>query len=127
MLPSVELWISNKDSLLFSPSMEKTSRKSANRPKRPEVIPSTSLPVGIIDAPDIEHTRRRLRSGDLLVLASDGVAEAFGGSEGLLDRIKKLKQDKSPKRLARELLDEARQKETPYPDDMTLILAQITA
>lgn len=95
--------------------------------KTVEVIPSTSLPVGIIDAPDIEHTRRRLRSGDLLVLASDGVAEAFGGSEGLLDRIKKLKQDKSPKRLARELLDEARQKETPYPDDMTLILAQITA
>lgn len=92
-----------------------------------ETIPSTSLPVGIIDVPDIEHTRRRLRAGDLLVLASDGVCEAFGGSEGLKARLQTLDSEKSPKRLARELLDEARQKDTPYPDDMTLILAQITA
>jgi hypothetical protein len=39
----------------------------------------------------------------------------------------KLDAKKSPKRLARELLDEAKGKNNPYPDDMTLILARITA
>ena len=92
-----------------------------------ETIPSTSLPVGILEVPDIEHTRRRLRAGDFLALASDGLVEAFGGSEAFGRRLMKLDAKKSPKRLARELLDEAKGKNNPYPDDMTLILARITA
>lgn len=92
-----------------------------------ETIPSTSLPVGIIDVPDIEHTRRRLRAGDILVLASDGILDAFGGSEGLRERLLTLDGKQSPKRLARELLDEAKRRDNPHPDDMTLLLAQITA
>lgn len=94
---------------------------------RLEMIASTSLPVGIVDVPDVEHTRRRICAGDFVVLASDGILDAFGGGEQFRERLLRLDTQKSPKRLARELLEEAKGKNPPHPDDMTLLLAQITA
>lgn len=46
------------------------------RGREVEVINSTSLPVGILNAVDVEKTSMQLRNGDVVVMITDGIADS---------------------------------------------------
>lgn len=92
-----------------------------------EVIKSTSLPVGILDEIDIESQIVEFRNGDMIVMVSDGIADA---NDELKERwvIKALKEFESgnPKDVADYLVNKARsQYKDRDMDDMTVIVSKI--
>ncbi|MBR5110531.1 MAG: SpoIIE family protein phosphatase [Clostridia bacterium] len=90
-------------------------------------VEGAALPLGIIEhAAPMEHSFT-LGEGDVLLLVSDGVTDAFPGEEEIPDIIKQ-KRNENPQQIADALLREAllRQNGLP-PDDMTVLCAKVTA
>lgn len=89
-------------------------------------IQGEALPLGIIEhvAP-MEH-RFTLAENDLLLLMSDGIADAFPAEEDILDLVRRRRND-SPQHIADALLHEAViLKDGLPPDDMTVLCARVT-
>ncbi|MCX7695764.1 MAG: stage II sporulation protein E [Caloramator sp.] len=92
-----------------------------------EVIKSSALPVGILDDIDIESQIVEFRSGDMIVMVSDGVVDC---NENLKEKwiIKALKEFDSgnPKDVADYLLNKAKEfYGNNIKDDMTVIVSKI--
>lgn len=97
--------------------------KRQNLVKRVE---SQSLPAGILDEADMEIKSEILQSGDLLIMVSDGIADAFSDEKILMNEINRLSRQNSPRQLASALLASAKQqKENTAWDDMTVIAARL--
>ena len=89
-------------------------------------IESQSLPAGILDEADMELKSEPLQDGDLLVMLSDGVADAYSDEKFLMNEINRLSRQNSPRQLAAALLDSAKQqKGNTAWDDMTVVAARI--
>ncbi|MDR3091598.1 MAG: stage II sporulation protein E [Clostridiales bacterium] len=90
-----------------------------------EVIPvrSSSLPMGMLSRVDLETRTKKLRDGDVVVMMTDGAAEAFGGEEAeFLRSVKRAR----PKDFAESVAAEAVRRSGGKPaDDMTIIAARI--
>ena len=89
-------------------------------------IQGEALPLGIIEhvAP-MEH-RFTLAENDLLLLMSDGVADAFPAQEDILDLVRRKRGD-TPQHIADALLHEAViLRDGLPPDDMTVLCARVT-
>lgn len=88
-------------------------------------IQGEALPLGIIEnVTPMEH-RFTLGEGDLLILMSDGVSDAFEEEEAILSAVRRNLQ-KSPQQLSDALLREAvMQRDGLPPDDMTVLCARI--
>lgn len=98
--------------------------KRQNLVKRVE---SQSLPAGILDEADMELKSESLQTGDLLVMISDGIADAFPDEKLLMNEINRLSRQNSPRQLASSLLAAAKQqKGNTAWDDMTVIAARLT-
>ena len=94
------------------------------RSGRVERIAKTSLPVGILGRVKAERASARLRSGDLVVMVSDGVPTE--DDAWLTGKLEKYDGD-DPHALAEAIAAEARAKETDgHGDDITVVAAQIT-
>ena len=92
-----------------------------------EVLTSTSLPVGILDDVTVTPKTKRLNTGDVVVMVSDGVGEAGYGvikSEWIKRMIKTSGNDMNG--LAEEILAEAVRRNCPdKDDDMTVVAIRI--
>lgn len=90
-------------------------------------VEGASLPLGIIEhAAPMEHSFT-LGEGDVLLLVSDGVTDAFPGDEEIPGIIKR-NRNEAPQKIADVLLREALMKQNGLPpDDMTVLCAKVTA
>ena len=90
-------------------------------------VEGAALPLGIIEhAVPMEHSFT-LGEGDILLLVSDGVTDAFSEEEEIPDILHR-NRDQIPQRIADILLREALIHQNGLPsDDMTVLCAQVTA
>ena len=90
-----------------------------------QVIEGAALPLGIIEhVVPMEH-KFTLGEGDMLLLMSDGITDAFAAEEEILSVLRRGKDD-SPQHIADALLQEAIiQKDGLPPDDMTVLWARV--
>lgn len=88
-------------------------------------IEGAALPLGIIEhVVPMEH-HFTLGEGDLLLLMSDGIMDAFAAEEEILSVLRRGRDD-SPQHIANALLQEALiQKDGMPPDDMTVLCARV--
>ena len=90
-------------------------------------VEGAALPLGIIEhAVPMEHSFT-LGEGDILLLLSDGVSDAFTGEEDI-PHILHQNRDQMPQHIADVLLREALLRQNGLPsDDMTILCARVTA
>lgn len=88
-------------------------------------IQGEALPLGIIErVVPMEH-RVKLGEGDLMILMSDGITDAFDSEEEIMDAVRR-RIGETPQRLADALLLEAENRHDGLPpDDMTVLCARI--
>ena len=88
-------------------------------------VEGSALPLGIIEhVVPMEH-RFALGEGDVLLLMSDGVTDAFPEEQDLLAALRRCR-EYAPQRLADTLLREAlMQRDGLPPDDMTVLCARV--
>lgn len=88
-------------------------------------IEGAALPLGIIEhVVPMEH-RFTLGEGDLLLMMSDGITDAFAAEEEILSVLRRGRDD-SPQHIADALLQEALiQTDGLPPDDMTVLCARV--
>ena len=95
-----------------------------------DVIKSQSLPAGVLNSVDVEKSATRLRPGDLLIMASDGIGDPriLGSDrEGTIARILRKVPPDDPHATARALMDKlSKGRERGFTDDITLIVAKIS-
>ncbi|XCP86083.1 SpoIIE family protein phosphatase [Roseburia hominis] len=93
-----------------------------------EHIYSESLPLGVVQKQKIEEASIKLKSGDLVVMVTDGVLDALpaGEQEYLLDLMLRSSEQENPKELAHEILEKVLELGQEEPlDDMTVLVAGI--
>lgn len=88
-------------------------------------IQGEALPLGIIErVVPMEH-RVKLGEGDLMILMSDGITDAFSSEEEIMDAVRRRVRE-TPQCLADALLLEAENRQDGLPpDDMTVLCARI--
>jgi len=91
-----------------------------------EVIEAGSLPIGILDEMQPKITHAVLRKGNYIVIASDGVLDAFALDRfGLANYINNLT-PKTPQELADEIMQEVLNRSGKNPsDDSTIMVAKL--
>ena len=96
------------------------------RDNETEVIEAGSLPLGILDEMKPKITHAVLNAGDYIVLASDGILDAFVGDRfGLANYINNLT-PKTPQQLADEIMHEALNRAGRVaPDDCTVVVGKL--
>jgi stage II sporulation protein E len=98
------------------------------REREVEVVESGALPLGILDEIEPKITRAVLLGGDMVVLCSDGVLDAFGGSRSVLAGFINNTDTKNPQELADKLLTETVERsKKSVADDCTVTVARIVA
>ena len=93
-----------------------------------ERIVSTSLPVGVSHRLEILSTAKQLYDGDFLVMVTDGVLEAFPGSDGEITFCEILKDlpTRNPGQMADRILEEVLDYSNGRTgDDMTVMVLGI--
>lgn len=94
--------------------------------KEIEHVYSQSLPLGVVQKQEVERTTHTLKSGDLIVMMTDGVFDALpaGEQEHLLDLIIQGTAIENPKELAHYVLEKVLDLSSGVPqDDMTVLVA----
>ena len=94
-----------------------------------EIINSKTLPIGVLDKPDIDITKKKLKNGDIIVMLSDGVldyeSESAGKVEWIVEFLKNSK-NTDPKELCQNIIDKAKELSGgKVKDDMTAIVQRI--
>lgn len=101
------------------------------RGRRVSLVRANSLPVGIIKDIDVTSVTKKLVQGDLLVMVSDGVLDAYSGPGGKEEWLKEVLQktgEMEPQDLASVLLQLATAGvggAARVPDDMTVLIARL--
>jgi stage II sporulation protein E len=94
-----------------------------------ESIRSTTLPAGILSNIEMELVHKKVENGDFIIMTSDGVFDAFKGSENNERALVKFLQDiesANPQHIADSILNEAYEICNGKPgDDMTVLVAKI--
>ena len=77
------------------------------RGKWVDVIRSTSLPIGAVEEADIDTSVRKLYSGDVVIMVTDGVLDGIKGEnkEELISKFIMSSESSDPQQLADELMD----------------------
>lgn len=92
-----------------------------------EIIRGGSLPVGIIDEVAPKVTEKNLRAGDMVIMITDGVIDAFSGKQNGEEMLKKfLAETKTtnPQEMAEKILKKAKEQNS-IRDDMTVLVGSI--
>ena len=87
-------------------------------------INAGSLPTGIISTCDAANYKIALKSGDIVVIVSDGVTDAFRGINAIPDILKNV-EIYDMKKLADVIMEQALKKVIRPHDDMTVICARV--
>lgn len=89
------------------------------------IIESGALPIGILEEVKPKITKTALDSGDMVVLVSDGIIDAFGEEEKIKNYINKLSTS-NPQTVADSILETAKGFDKNFPkDDMTVIVGKV--
>lgn len=89
-----------------------------------EVISGGALPLGILDEMKPKVTTRKIKSGEMIVLTSDGVADSYSG-DGLANAINN-QRTINPQKLASSLLEETlKLNKDIAKDDMSVVAARV--
>lgn len=93
------------------------------------VIDSKTLPIGVLDKPDIDMTQKKVKNGDLIIMVSDGILDHENESVGNVDWfVEFLKDNKctDPKELSHEIMDKSKEiSNGKIKDDMTVIVEKV--
>lgn len=101
------------------------------RGERVKSVHANSLPVGVVKDIDINVTEKKLASGDIIVMLTDGIIEAYKGTMDRDDWIKGVLQELNglhPKEMAELLLKLAQTVNGGEPeiyDDMTVLVIRL--
>ncbi|MEG1581850.1 MAG: SpoIIE family protein phosphatase [Clostridia bacterium] len=91
-----------------------------------EVIESSKLPIGISEEFSVNLDRKILQTGDIVVLVSDGIIDAFSGEEKFIEFVC-AENIKNMQLLAESILEEAKELSQNAPnDDMTVVTFRLT-
>ncbi|MFR1709921.1 MAG: stage II sporulation protein E [Clostridium sp.] len=94
-----------------------------------DIIKSRSLPIGILDEADIEIHSKKVKSGDIIVMLTDGIIDCDEESSGKVDWILDYlcrNDNGSPEELSKGLLNEAKKiGRNKVKDDMTVMVSKI--
>jgi stage II sporulation protein E len=91
-------------------------------------ISSSSLPIGMLNDVDLEITEKDLKHGDIILMVTDGVTDAFDKNIKKNNLTTTLKNTRfnSPQDLADHILSEAERLSRNGPkDDMTILAARV--
>jgi len=91
-----------------------------------EVINSRTLPIGVLDKPDIDITKKKIKNGDFIIMVSDGVldyeSEAAGKVDWIVDFLKSSRCNDA-KELCEAIINKAKELSGgKVKDDMTVIV-----
>jgi stage II sporulation protein E len=89
-------------------------------------IKGGSLPVGIMEAVSPKTTESKLSPGDMVIMVTDGIVDAFAGTQGgeeVLCKLLSTLKTCNPRELAEEVLNAA--KKAGVKDDMTVMVAGV--
>jgi stage II sporulation protein E len=94
-----------------------------------EVINSRTLPIGVLDKPDIDITKKKIKNGDFIIMLSDGVldyeSEAVGKVDWIVDFLKNSKCNDA-KELCESIIGKAKELSGgKVKDDMTVIVEKV--
>jgi serine phosphatase RsbU (regulator of sigma subunit) len=100
---------------------------------RGEFLDACGLPLGVIDAPDYYECRFTLQAGDLILLCSDGIIEAFNPDREMFgfDRLLKTVDAAPPDITAAEFITYLCQTVAQFMgaaaqhDDMTVVAVKV--
>ena len=88
-----------------------------------EHLSSTSLPIGVLHSIEIDSVKRKLKSGDFVIMVTDGVLDALpvGEQDILLETIIQGSAIANPKEMAHHVLEQVLNWTGKEPaDDMTV-------
>jgi len=101
------------------------------RNRKVSVIPSSSLPMGMLKQVDLESSSRKLSHDDVILMVTDGVAEAVEGvadKETWLSEILERCRSRNPQEIADYIIKAAENQSGGLPkDDMTVLAARVSA
>ena len=90
-----------------------------------KIIENTSLPLGILEEVSPDLSTHTLSDGDMVVIMSDGVSDAFFSSTDTIDFLQS-ENTRNPQTLANKLINYALQKyDGEAKDDMTAIVVKV--
>ena len=90
-----------------------------------KIVEGTSLPLGIIDGLKPSIATTELNDGDMVVLITDGISDAFNNSGAIIDFLRTLPA-KNPQTLAEEMLNKAISlNDNQVKDDMTALAVRV--
>ncbi len=89
-----------------------------------KIIEANSLPMGITDEMLFSPATTTLNSGDMILLVSDGVSDAFGSSTDILEYLKSVN-IKNPQKLADSIIEKATALDGYPKDDMTALCVRL--
>ncbi|WP_446898050.1 stage II sporulation protein E [Clostridium sp. LBM24168] len=94
-----------------------------------DVIKSKTLPIGVLDKPDIEIINRKILNGDFIITVSDGVLDYNAGVAGSYDWMVKFLKEfdcNDPKKMCEEIIKKAVElSKNKIKDDMTVIVEKV--
>lgn len=94
-----------------------------------DIIKSKTLPIGVLDKPDIEIINKRVLSGDFIIMVSDGIldynSEVAGSCDWIVRFLKDIKCN-DPKEISEKIINKAKELSSgKIKDDMTVIVERI--
>ncbi len=96
------------------------------RTREVEVVEAGSLPLGILEDIQPKITKAVLTAGDMVILVSDGILDAFGGERVALAGFINNLDVTTPQQLADQLIAKVTAMSDGYPsDDCTVTVAQL--
>lgn len=99
------------------------------RGKNVEIISSKTLPIGVLDKPDVDIIEKKLKNGDIIISISDGILDVNSKSPSNSEWIMKFLSEtkcSNPKELVHEILNQAKDLAGGKPkDDMTVLVSKI--
>ena len=93
-----------------------------------KVIESKLPPLGVVDKIEIDEIKFNIKSGDLIVMVSDGVVDVDKSMVGDFNWLEAFLKDasKDPKILAGDILDKAKELSGGFiKDDMTVVVSRV--
>lgn len=99
------------------------------RGKEVEVINSRTLPIGVLDNPDVEVYSSSIKNGDVIVMVTDGILDFEGkcqnNTEWLIELLKE-NNNGSPRELGDEIIKKGKQLSGgKVKDDITVIVSKV--